>query len=91
MRTNVSQDGPGPMVLRASHDNDDVPMGSVLINFYPERAELSIVADNATAEAMIRARVDAWVVDRACGMLRERTNALSRRNGCCRCHRGEQA
>jgi len=79
------------MVLRVDPDNNEPPLGSVLIDFYPEHAELSIVANNAAAEAVIRARVDAWAVDRARGLHRERSNAPCGCSGRCGCRRDEQA
>lgn len=64
MTGQISRDGPGPMILRVDPDGHDAPLGSALIDFYPERAEVSIVANNTAAEAEIRGRVDAWAVER---------------------------
>jgi len=91
MTGQISSDGPGPMILRVDPDNGDVPLGSVLIDFYPERAELSIVATSTEEEATIRGRVDAWAVDRACGLLRERCNAPTGCGGRCGGRGDEQA
>lgn len=69
MRADVSCDGPGPMILRVDPDGDVVPVGSALIDFYSEHAELSIVADNAALEAVIRARIDAWALEHVASLL----------------------
>lgn len=77
MRTEISHDGPGPLVLRVDPDNEALPVGSALLDFHPERTELSILASNSAEEAVVRARVDAWALEHVGGLLQRLASSLT--------------
>lgn len=91
MNSITPHEGPGPMILRVDQPDGDAPLGSVMIDFFPAHARLSVMANNEADEAVIRARVDAWAVDHARGLLRDRTKAASGCGDRCPCRGGEQA
>jgi hypothetical protein len=86
MKTKSLHDGPGPMT--AQPEDDEEPLGAVLIDFYPDRAVVAVVADDTAAEGVIRARLDQWAVEHVGRLLQRRQQAPPATGGCggrCRC------
>lgn len=81
------REGPGPMPA-ALPPADEVPLGSVLIDFHEASATLAVVANDATTEAQIRARLDAWALQHVSELLRRLARELPVPAACdgrCRC------
>ena len=86
MQRKTWRDGPGPMATRP--EDDEEPLGAVLIDFYADRASVAVVADNTAAEGVIRARLDQWAVEHVGRLLQRRQQAPPATGGCggrCRC------
>lgn len=67
---------------------DEVPLGSAWIDFHHAHDILSIVANDATTEAQIRARLDAWALEHVGELLRRPARELPVPAACdgrCRC------
>jgi len=81
------REGPGPMPA-ALPSADEVPLGSAWIDFHHAHDILSIVANDATTEAQVRARLDAWALQHVGELLRRLARELPVPAACgegCRC------
>jgi hypothetical protein len=87
MKTKSLHDGLEPMT--AQPEDDEEPLGAVLLDFYSDRVLVAVVADDTAAEGVIRARLDQWAVEHAGGLPQRRPTATGCCGGRCRCREGQ--